>query len=212
VSEARNALLEAALECERVGDQTRVEQLRNAFKELADSEFAVRGHIKALSEVAKGNYTPPVQSADGRPPQPVGYAGLLEVMAREAQDEPRAQKLKKDFLGKFEREVWEVNHAGQALPGEEEEDIVMEPTQIFTNRKCPYTGTPLAELSEPVQDDKGYVYEKSAVMRFIRQNKGRVQCPIPGTTHYVTEASLDECAHMLSGGNRRERQRGIVLD
>lgn len=38
----------------------------------------------------------------------------------------------------------------------------------------------LMEIEEPVQDRKGYVYERSAVERFITSSKKPVMCPASG--------------------------------
>ncbi|KAG6514314.1 hypothetical protein ZIOFF_024664 [Zingiber officinale] len=44
-----------------------------------------------------------------------------------------------------------VHHAGQPMPGEEQEDIVMTSTQNnLLNMKCPLTGKPVTELQNPV--------------------------------------------------------------
>lgn len=45
-----------------------------------------------------------------------------------------------------------VHHAGQPMPGEEQEDIVMTSTQCnILNVTCPLSGKPVAELAEPVR-------------------------------------------------------------
>ncbi|KAG6479430.1 hypothetical protein ZIOFF_062896 [Zingiber officinale] len=45
-----------------------------------------------------------------------------------------------------------VHHAGQPMPGEEQEDIVITSTQNnLLNMKCPLTGKPVTELQNPVR-------------------------------------------------------------
>ena len=45
-----------------------------------------------------------------------------------------------------------VHHAGQPMPGEEQEDIVMTSTQMsILNVTCPLTGKPVIELVDPVR-------------------------------------------------------------
>jgi len=45
-----------------------------------------------------------------------------------------------------------VHHAGQPMPGEEQEDIVMTTTQSnLLNVTCPLSGKPVTELAEPVR-------------------------------------------------------------
>ncbi|CAL5405901.1 unnamed protein product [Camellia sinensis] len=59
-----------------------------------------------------------------------------------------------------------VHHAGQPMPGEEQEDLVMTSTQFnLLNIKCPLTGKPITELEEPV---RSYIRSKN------------IQCPVAG--------------------------------
>ena len=45
-----------------------------------------------------------------------------------------------------------VHHAGQPMPGEEQDDIVMTSTQCnLLNVTCPLSGKPVTELAEPVR-------------------------------------------------------------
>lgn len=36
------------------------------------------------------------------------------------------------------------------------------------------------ELEDPVQDEKGVVYEKAAILDYIRQQRGKAICPVSG--------------------------------
>lgn len=45
-----------------------------------------------------------------------------------------------------------VHHAGQPMPGEEQEDVVMTSTQCnLLNITCPLSGKPVIELADPVR-------------------------------------------------------------
>lgn len=45
-----------------------------------------------------------------------------------------------------------VHHAGQLMPGDEQEDIVMTSSQCnLLNITCPLTGKPVTELADPVR-------------------------------------------------------------
>ncbi|XP_004961221.1 E3 SUMO-protein ligase MMS21 isoform X2 [Setaria italica] len=74
-----------------------------------------------------------------------------------------------------------VHHAGQPMPGEEQEDIVMTSTQMsILNVTCPLTGKPVIELADPVRCvDCRHIYEKGPVFHYIRSQKPP-QCPIAG--------------------------------
>lgn len=56
-----------------------------------------------------------------------------------------------------------VHHAGQPMPGEEQEDIVMTSTQCnLLNVTCPLSGKPVTELAQPV---RRYIATKDFFMK-----------------------------------------------
>eukprot|EP00854_Cymbomonas_tetramitiformis_P012646 gene12646-14950_t len=46
-----------------------------------------------------------------------------------------------------------VHHQGQAMEGEEDEELLVDPTQghVFKNPKCPLSGRDIEELDDPVE-------------------------------------------------------------
>jgi hypothetical protein len=46
-------------------------------------------------------------------------------------------------------------------------------------QSCP-SCVQLLELEDPVQDEKGYVYEKRFITDTLHKSGGRMQCPVPG--------------------------------
>ncbi|XP_020235911.1 E3 SUMO-protein ligase MMS21 [Cajanus cajan] len=86
------------------------------------------------------------------------------------------------LVRQFKEAVWNVHHAGQPMPGEEQEDIVMTSTQSnILNIACPLTGKPVTELAEPVRSmECRHIYEKKVIMQYLRSKQQRGQCPISG--------------------------------
>ncbi|CAL9122136.1 unnamed protein product [Musa textilis] len=86
------------------------------------------------------------------------------------------------FYRQFKEAIWNVHHAGQPMPGEELEDIIMTSTQNnLLNIACPLTGKPLTELQDPVRCvDCKHIYEKDPIMHYIRTKKPHPQCPVAG--------------------------------
>ncbi|KAK6934222.1 Zinc finger, MIZ-type [Dillenia turbinata] len=84
------------------------------------------------------------------------------------------------LLRQFREAVWNVHHAGQPMPGEEQEDIVMTSTQCtLLNITCPLSGKPITEIADPVRSVAcKHIYDKKAIMQFIRSKKGAVKCPV----------------------------------
>jgi hypothetical protein len=62
------------------------------------------------------------------------------------------------------------------------------------NLKCPLTQLLIKDIATPVVDQKGYVYEKDAVMDYIARYKnprtGRAECPQAGTNHEIRSEDL----------------------
>ncbi|KAK6134594.1 hypothetical protein DH2020_031653 [Rehmannia glutinosa] len=86
------------------------------------------------------------------------------------------------WLRQFREAIWNVHHAGQPMPGEEQEDIVMTSTECnLLNTKCPLTGKPVTELAEPVRSmDCKHIYEKKPIMQHIRSKVAQGRCPVAG--------------------------------
>ncbi|KAG6525411.1 hypothetical protein ZIOFF_015367 [Zingiber officinale] len=82
----------------------------------------------------------------------------------------------------FISDVRNVHHAGQPMPGEEQEDIVMTSTQNnLLNTKCPLTGKPVTELQNPVRCmDCKHIYEKEPVIHYISTKKPHPRCLVAG--------------------------------
>ncbi|XVF04281.1 hypothetical protein REPUB_Repub05bG0068900 [Reevesia pubescens] len=90
------------------------------------------------------------------------------------------------LIHQFKQAVWNIHHAGQPMPGEEQKDIVMTSTESnIKNLKCPLTGKPITELTEPVHSlDCKHIDEKRAILDFIRSNHGNAKCPESGIQFY----------------------------
>lgn len=93
------------------------------------------------------------------------------------------------------------------------------PPPSLCARLCPVQ---IAELDNPVEDQKGFIYERSAIVAAINQAQQAdhcnwVECPLPGVSHAVM-------LHHLKPVNKRRLQmqaqrrptqpdrRGVVLD
>lgn len=51
------------------------------------------------------------------------------------------------------------------------------------------------ELDDPVEDEKGVVYEKSAIFDYLRRNRGTTVCPIAGEAFH--DSALGCKLHIL---------------
>jgi hypothetical protein len=104
---------------------------------------------------------------------------------------------------------------GRAVGGAEQidEDIAIEggefsANNIAKNARCPYTFKQLLDILEPVEDGRGFVYEKEAVMNALKKNNNRIPCAVAGTAHFVTAKDLHPARAVLAEQKRAAKGRG----
>lgn len=87
--------------------------------------------------------------------------------------------------------VIEFDKAVEKARGGEGEDMVMEDDGAdgLRNEKCPMTMRRIEDLDDPVEDNRGFVYERAAIVQYIGRAKSK-ECPVAGTQHTVTVAEL----------------------
>ncbi|MCL7040491.1 hypothetical protein MKW94_023204, partial [Papaver nudicaule] len=98
----------------------------------------------------------------------------------------------------FREAIWHVHHAGQPMPGDEQEEIVMTSTQTsILNITCPLSGKPIHELQDPVRSmDCKHIYEMKVVMHYIKKEKPPCKCPVAGCPK-VLQAGKVVCDPLL---------------
>ncbi|KAJ8543032.1 hypothetical protein K7X08_005555 [Anisodus acutangulus] len=115
-------------------------------------------------------------------PEPTNFKKKFdeEIAKSKARSSCHAQN--QPLLRQFREAIWHVHHAGQPMPGDEQEDIVMTSTQCnLLNVTCPLSGKPVTELAEPVRSmDCKHIYEKKAIMQYIKSKTTRGRCPVAG--------------------------------
>ncbi|XP_020527818.1 E3 SUMO-protein ligase MMS21 isoform X2 [Amborella trichopoda] len=82
----------------------------------------------------------------------------------------------------FKEVIWNVHHAGEPMPGEEQEEVIMTTSQSnILNITCPLSGKPVIELENPVRSmDCKHIYEEQAIKHYMRTRRTRCQCPVAG--------------------------------
>ncbi|KAM5586140.1 E3 SUMO-protein ligase MMS21 [Rosa sericea] len=75
-----------------------------------------------------------------------------------------------------------VHHAGQPMPGDDQEDIVMTSTDgNLRNTTCPVSGKAITDLEDPVCSvDCKHIYQTKEIMHYLQLKGGRGPCPIAG--------------------------------
>lgn len=118
------------------------------------------------------------------------------------------EELKKHkYYKKFRTKVWQVNHPGEALPEEQDDDLLVMPSQA-QEYMCPLTMEP---LTDPLTNSIcGHSYNKNAIIQYIRSNRrrgGSVACPVAGCTSVVQESKLEFNVELQKDVIREKRRR-----
>jgi len=123
-----------------------------------------------------------------------------------------------------------VDHArrertgADATPQDEDGDVV-DVTQAAAggarghgavNSKCPLTMKDVFDLEDPTADIKGYVYERAAIVEYVRRQAGHgayaaAQCPAAGTNHAVRVAELRPAREVIRAKKRAEAARRVGM-
>ncbi|KAJ8765223.1 hypothetical protein K2173_011903 [Erythroxylum novogranatense] len=164
-----NMIKEIAVDLERRNESKKVKSLENMVAELLDSYEDSMHHASAIESVAN-NYQLGTELTDFEKLLETEFLNIKSAVTRE--NHP--------LMRQFREAIWNVHHAGQPMPGEEQEDIVMTSTQCnILNITCPLSGKPVTELAEPVRSAEcKHVYEKKDVMHHISSHRGQVKCPV----------------------------------
>uniref|UniRef100_A0A061R632 SP-RING-type domain-containing protein n=1 Tax=Tetraselmis sp. GSL018 TaxID=582737 RepID=A0A061R632_9CHLO len=124
-----------------------------------------------------------------------------DILESEGGIDPEADERYKAFCE-------EVRPGAGGGAGDDQELVIQRGQQPAINAFCPLSRIEVLKLREPVEDDKGYVYEKEAVVDYITReshHRRQVPCPQAGTTHYISLESLVPARRVLKAQRRRAR-------
>ncbi|KAF6997571.1 hypothetical protein CFC21_013779 [Triticum aestivum] len=169
---ALTSMKSLAVEYERAGKPDKVKQLEDAVQELVASYEDCAYLAEAVKKVP-GAYQPSDQATD--------FRKLIDAEVDKVKGTSRSSGHKDQLIRQFKEAVWDVHHAGQPMPGDEQEELVMTSTQnSILNMHCPLTLKPIIELENPVRCmDCRHIYDKDPIMSHIRRSKAP-NCPVAG--------------------------------
>lgn len=162
-----------AVDMEKEKQSDKVKELEEAMLELLGTYNDSATFSEAILSIGN-SYQPSDEKTDFRKLMEEEVAKLKAANPFNAQRSP--------LYRQFMEAIWNVHHAGQPMPGEEQEDIVMTSTQCnILNITCPLTGKPVIELQNPVRCmDCKHIYEKDPIFHYIKTKKPVPQCPVAG--------------------------------
>ncbi|KAG6494032.1 E3 SUMO-protein ligase MMS21-like [Zingiber officinale] len=176
ISDIRKAITmmkNVAVDLEKEQQSEKVKELENSILELLETYDDCARFSEAIQTIGS-NYIPSEQPTD--------FKRLLEDEVAKSKESSPSMPQNNPLYRQFKEAIWNVHHAGQPMPGEEQEDIVMTSTQNnLLNTKCPLTGKPVIELQNPVRCmDCKHIYEKEPVIHYISTKKPHPRCPVAG--------------------------------
>jgi len=165
-----------------------VEELKDDGKRLADKIRELWATSAAIGHLTQNYYPDAVRNK-------LFGEELEKGRAQQLKRAPPATSIPEYKL--LQQALWQLEHPGEsAMPGAgDEDDDIMDvggATQVHgvKNRKCPLTQQLVEDLSEPVMDLKGFVYEKKRILAYLRGHRG--QCPQFGASHAVSPEDLKD--------------------
>ncbi|KAI3815021.1 hypothetical protein L1987_14672 [Smallanthus sonchifolius] len=171
IRKAVGTMKEIGVSLERQNKTQMVKELETEFMELLKAYEDCANLSTAIDSVGN-TYRPGEQATD--------FKKLLDNEMAKTKRRSSSVPQVNQLLRQFREAIWNVHNSGQPMPGEEQEDIIMTSTQnILLNNTCPLSGKPVTELSEPVRSmDCKHIYEKAAIMQYIRSKHGQPKCPV----------------------------------
>ncbi|KAG6549832.1 hypothetical protein Mapa_008813 [Marchantia paleacea] len=205
-----------AEDLERERDSKSVEKIRGALLETVDCTHSLEHHCLALSSLS-ANFAAGTEVTD--------FEKVLYETAVESQGAQAFNPRQHTCYEQFNQSVWNIHHAGEAAPGQEQDEIVMLTSQYgVKNTICPLSGKPVTQLDDPVRSkDCEHIYEKAAVLEYIRKHnreypRKKCKCASAGcpkqlvAANFVCDASLKMSIQELRLRERVNTQRAQVAD
>lgn len=175
-------------------DHALLGKLRGQFVKLIESEHEVQQHKAALQQLSS-SYQPSLEKTD--------FQDTIQQHIQQAQAGSRFSAAADEDLTVFDEVAGNEQQQQEQEMGEEDDLMMVDEGRVTKNEKCPYTLVPVAELADPVEDQMGFIYEKSAILNALKQAQrdrcNWVECPLPGVNHAIM-------AHHLKPVSKRRLQ------
>lgn len=99
--------------------------------------------------------------------------------------------------------------SGETTTMREDEDLLVDDdtTASVKNAKCPISGKRIEDIDDPVEDQLGFVYEKSSIEMFIGRAAFK-ECPQQGTSHRVSRKDLKPSRNAMRLKQRAQGRTG----
>lgn len=153
---------------------SKVQELEQALLQAISFQTEMKVHKMALQRVKQSHTFSPGAKTD--------FPNEIQEAARQLATDNAAIPEDHEQYRRFRKEIWDVHHAGEVMPGQEDEEIVMtdEGGLHLLNTTCPMTAKLIAELQSPLRSSVcKHIYDRESILSHIR-SRHRVPCPVAG--------------------------------
>ncbi|DBA85803.1 TPA: hypothetical protein ACH3X1_005355 [Trebouxia sp. C0004] len=168
-----------------------------AINELLDTEAEAKAYGAALTAV-QNSYVLGERTTNFKKDLDQHAARLLPSLRQQ----PEMKQYYQDVTQRLEIE-------DEAAQQQDDDDIKIQMggsnTGAAPNATCPLSGKPILELEDPVEDQKGYVYERENIEEYVRAARGSVACPAAATSHFVNMATLKKANKVIRLQRKAQR-------
>jgi len=168
---------------------SKVQEMEETIRSLIEMEQKLKDHISAL-ETLRDFQTQRIQKGDDFDLQKY-FNEQLQHIESKVRDKNSIKKHQK--YREFKQKIWHVNHPSEALPDEQDEELVVM-SQKDDNLTCPLSRSLLVEPTR--SQTCGHVYSKAAVMKYLAVKKGRGRCPVAGCNQIIDKETLEDDVDM----------------
>lgn len=172
------------------GNGADIDKLKEALPKLVAAQSANKARLEAIKGFAE-TYQCTTEKTD--------FQEALQSLIAAALRKPGVGGDPDRAVARFDRAIEDARNTREGIDDEDEDLVVTQAGGALgyqpPNSKCPISGKAVEEIEHPVEDEKGYLYERDVIEQFIRANTGRgrgdaCDCPQSGTSHKISIASL----------------------
>jgi len=172
------------------GFRGELDQLKQALPKLVAAQSANKARLEAIRSFAD-SYQCSTEKTDF---QEALHAPIAAALRR-----PNIGNDPDGAVARFERAIEDARNTREGIDDEDEDLVVTQAGGAGghqpPNSKCAISGIAVEAIEDPVEDEKGYVYEKAAIEQYVRSHTGRgrgdtCSCPHAGTSHQISMQSL----------------------
>ncbi|KAG1678265.1 hypothetical protein FOA52_013886 [Chlamydomonas sp. UWO 241] len=197
ITEKKAQLKDLAQMCMDVDDKAKAADFRKMFQDLLSMEHEVSLHMSALDGM-KSTYKASAEASD--------FGGQMQKKMEMSLASHKFEPELSDDLKSFDKDTGLAVSAG-------DDDVIDESRAEVANNQCPLSLKSVFKLDEAVTDRMGIIYEKKAVVDYLRQhgrNGQPVVCPVAGASHTLTVGSLKPAMQLERAKRRRMINQGAA--